>query len=116
MGVVFDEFSKGNLVTSLLQFRNELSRLGMARGLLEAFHDDRITHKIQVDCAPCRQEWESLLYLFLNASATSIDYRGKTFVESEFLAVLADQIDDRQMALSFCPSQTSPELLREESR
>ena len=45
--------------------------------------------------------------------ATSIDYRGKAFVESEFRG--ADQIDDRQMAL-LLPVADPPELLRKESR
>ena len=55
-----------------------------------------------------------MLDLVRDAAPAGIDDRPQSLLEAELRAVLADQVDDGEMALALRPAQPTPELLGEQ--
>ena len=85
-------------------------------GGLEVVEHDLAALAVEVDGAARRQEREVGCDLVDDGSAPGVEDRSQPVLEAELAAVLADEVDDRQVALAGRAAQTAPELLGEDSR
>ena len=83
---------------------------------LEVVEDDLAALAIEIDGAAGGQEREVVLDLVDDRPALGVEDRAQAVLEAELAAVLADQVDDGQVALARRAAQPAAELLREHRR
>ena len=79
----------------------------------QVVEDDLAALAIEVDVQPAGRNGKSVLDLVDDGPRRAIDDRAQAILEAELASVLADQVDNGQMALAVGPTQAAAELLGE---
>ena len=116
MIVAIQEVAEVVLVRLRAEIGDECRPARTANGRLEVVEHDLTTLAVEVDGAPGRQEWEIGGDLVDDRAAAGVNDRLQPVLEAKLAAVLADQVDDREVTLAGSAAQPASKLLGEYRR
>ena len=116
MIVAIQEVAESSTVRLRAEIGDERCPARAANGRSEVVEHDLATLAVEVDGAPGRQEREVGGDLVDDRAAAGVKDRLQPIFEAELATVLADQVDDREVALAGSAAQAAAKLLGEYRR